>query len=412
MKKHFTTVGLLALLSLVVIFYQRASIPHNISFDEIEFAKLALSLDRAPYMVYNSFTTGHSTLYFYILLASFKMFGVNNFALRFPSAIFGIISVLLFYFIMNKAFKNTFLAFLLSATLLSMRWFVNFSRFSFEATFLLFLELLSTLFLFKFLENKKPHNLLLSGAAAGLAFHSYYPGRIFFLLPLIFIFLKQAKKYTFLFLAAFIIVASPLILYLTQHPDIRISQVSLLSDTKLSPGKKIGLIGANIKKTIFMFNLKGDMNGRHNYPGKPSLNPILGVLFLGGLIIALKNYSQFYNQYFILYFFLSLILTIVSNTQDNPNMLRTFTAIPAVVYFVGGAYLWLWQLKTYFKKELTVGLIIILFTTSTFYEIKTYFLFQSRVMKNSFEVLCNLQEVIKYDVRKIPLKCRVSRNLF
>jgi len=161
-----------------------------------------------------------------------------------------------------------------------------------------------------------------------------------------------------------------------------------------------------------MFNLKGDMNGRHNYPGKPALNPILGILFLGGLITALRKYSQFYNQYFLLYFFLSLILSIIGRTQDNPNMLRTFTAIPAVVYFIGQAYLLLWQLKTYLKKEFVIGFIAILFIVSTVYEIRTYFVFQSRVFRNSFEVLCSLQEVIKYDTKKIPLPCRVSKNLF
>ncbi len=412
MYKHIIAIGSLILLSSFVIFYRYASIPHNISFDEIEFAKLALSLDKIPYTVYSSLFTGHSTLYFYILLISFKILGVSNFALRFPSALFGIINILIFYFIMNKVFKNTFFAFLLSCVLLSMHWYINFSRFSFEATFLLFLELLSTFFLFKFLENKKIHNALFSGITAGLAFHSYYPGRIFFILPLFFLLFKQAKKYAFLFLLIFSLIVLPLLIYLTQHPDIRITQVSLFTNSKLTFGERVSLIGTNIKKTALMFNLKGDMNGRHNYPGKPALNPILGILFLGGLIIAIRNYSQFYNQYFLLYFFLSLILPIIGRTQDNPNMLRAFTAIPAVVYFIGKAYLRLWQLKTYVKKELVVGFIMILFIVSTFYEMRTYFVFQSRVFRNSFEVLCSLQEVIKYDTKKIPFACRVSRNLF
>lgn len=411
-SNHIVAVVTLIFLSALIIFYEYLSIPHNISFDEIAFAKLALSLDKAPYTVYSPLATGHSTLYFYILLFSLKIFGVTNFALRFPSAVFGVVSILLFYFIMNTVFKNTFFTFFLSCTLLTTRWFINFSRFSFEATLLLCLELFSTFFLFKFLENKKTHFVLLSGITAGLAFHSYYPGRIFFLLPLFVLFLQKTKRYALLFIVVFSLVASPLVIYLAQHSDTRLSQVSIISDKKLTPGEKLTQIMQNTQKMSLMFHLQGDMNGRHNYPGKPALNPILGALFLIGFAVALKNHSKFFNKFFLLYFILSLIPSLFTRSQDNPNMLRTFTVIPSLVYFVGNAYLWIWQSRTRIKRGLIVGVMAVLFTVSAFYEIRTYFVFQSRVLRNSFEVLCNLQEVIKYNIEAIPPKCRVSKNLF
>ena len=351
-------------------------------------------------------------MYFYILLASFKLFGISNFALRFPSALFGVITIPIFYLLMNKVFKNSLLAFLLACTLLSMRWYINFSRFSFEATFLLLLELISVLFLFKFLESKKKYFLLLSATAAGLAFQSYLPGRIFFILPLVFLLLQKVKRYALLFIIVFGLFASPLLIYLTQHPDIRLNQVSILSSKKLTSSEKISQIAQNIKKTSLMFHLQGDMNGRHNFPGKPALNPILGALFIIGLVVALRNYSKFSNRFFIFYFILSLLPTFFTVSKDNPNMLRTFTVIPAAVYFIGNAYLWIWQFRTFIKKSFVTGFIIVLFTYSAFYEIRTYFIFQSRVLRNSFEILCELKDVIKYDIRMIPSKCRVSKNLF
>lgn len=414
MKKHLALIFFLILFSSTVIFFRYLSIPQNIAFDEVAFTKLALSLDKSPLQVYSPLFTGHSTLYFYVLLFSLKIFSISIFALRFPSALFGIASVILFYLIMNSVFKNSFFAFFLACTMLLLRWYINFSRFSFEATFLLFLELLSTLFLFKFIEDKKTSNVVLLGIFAGLAFLSYYPGRIFFILPLFFLILQRVKKIVFLFLLAFLLIASPLIFYLMRNPDIRVSQVSLLANKKLTLQEKVGQFGFNIKKTALMFHLNGDMSGRHNFPGKPALNPILGLLFLGGFVLSLKNYSQIYNQYFLLYFLLSLSLPLVGNTQENPNMLRTFTAIPGIVYFAGLSFRWIWDRRI--NKKVLIGLIGTFFVISILYELRTYFLFQSRVFRNSFEITCPLNEIVKYDIkddiRIIPRKCRVSRNLF
>ncbi|OGK18647.1 hypothetical protein A3G67_02195 [Candidatus Roizmanbacteria bacterium RIFCSPLOWO2_12_FULL_40_12] len=410
MKKRVLPIVVLTFLSSAVIFFRYLSIPQNITLDEIAFSQVALSLSESPYTVYSTLHTGHSTLYFYILLLSLKTFGVNIFAVRFPSALFSVASVLLFYLVMSKVFKNSFFAFFVSCIMLFLRWYINFSRFSYETTFLLFLELVSTLFLFKFLEDKQTKSVVFSGIFAGLAFHSYYPGRVFFLLPLFVLFLQKIKKYAVLFLLIFALIASPLISYLVQNPDIRVGEVSLLASQKLIFQEKLNHFGLNIKKTAFMFHVEGDSNGRHNFPGKPALNPILGILFLGGFVLALKNFSQVYNQYFLFYFLLSVSLPLIGITQDNPNMLRTFTTIPGIAYFIGKAYLWIWDRKL--PKKFLIGCVAVLFILSTLYELRTYFLFQSRVFRNSFEIQCKLQDVVKYDVHQIPPRCRVSKNLF
>ena len=104
--KKIAPIIILTILSALFIFYRFNDIPKNLSFDEVEFAKLALSLQNKPYTPYSSLATGHSTLYFYIILFSLKTFGINVFALRFPAAIFGILSVIMFYLIMQKVFKQ------------------------------------------------------------------------------------------------------------------------------------------------------------------------------------------------------------------------------------------------------------------------------------------------------------------
>ena len=104
MKKTIPII-ILTLISAFLIFYRFTDIPKYLAFDEVEFAKLALSLQNKPYTPYSTLATGHSTLYFYILLTSLKTFGINTFALRFPAAIFGILSVIMFYLVI-KELKN------------------------------------------------------------------------------------------------------------------------------------------------------------------------------------------------------------------------------------------------------------------------------------------------------------------
>ena len=438
--KKIAPIIILTILSALFIFYRFNDIPKNLSFDEVEFAKLALSLQNRPYTPYSTLATGHSTLYFYILLASLKTFGINTFALRFPAAIFGILSVLLFYLIMKRVFQKqivhltpntyhlTFIPFFFALILLSSRWFLNFSRFSFEATFLLFLELMSIYFLLladakmtnffatldlatakrlqrsqKKLTSSISSNfyLIISGLFAGLAFLSYTPGRIFFLLPMGFLlFRKQFNNKTMrqllLFIIPFIITVTPLTLYFSTHIDTRIDQQFFLMNHEMPIQEKLTGLWHNVSTTALMFNIKGDINGRHNYPGKPALNPILGLLFTIGLVITMKQWNNNNNKLFLIYFFLSLLPALSTYPWENPNILRTFTVIPAIVYFAGQSLLSGISLFDKSKNKTSVLLILMAFVTvSFFYELRTYFKYQSQVFKESFEIYNPLEKELK-----------------
>ena len=415
MRKIFPII-ILALISAFLIFYRFTDIPKYLSFDEVEFTKLALSLDNKPYIPYSQFATGHSTLYFYILLASLKTFGINTFALRFPAAIFGILSVIIFYLITKKVFQQfnnltmkQWFPFFLSLILLSSRWFLNFARFSFEATFLLFLELTSIYFLISFWREKRSQNifLIISGLFAGFAFLSYTPGRIFFLLPMGFLFLTMKQwnsetiKRIFLFLISFLIITTPLTSYLLTNKDTRIDQQFFLKNSEMTFNEKIDGLWKNISSTALMFNIKGDSNGRHNYPNKPTLNPILGILFIIGLIISIKDFKNLYNKLFLLYFFISIFPALMTYPWENPNMLRTYTVLPSVIYFIGQAIIILCTIvhkitnnKVFEYLILTTFYLILVF--SCFYELRTYFKYQSIVFDQSFEIKLPLEKAIKF----------------
>jgi len=56
MRKIFPII-ILALISAFLIFYRFTDIPKYLSFDEVEFTKLALSLDNKPYIPYSQLAT-------------------------------------------------------------------------------------------------------------------------------------------------------------------------------------------------------------------------------------------------------------------------------------------------------------------------------------------------------------------
>jgi len=398
-----------------LIFYQFPLIPQHLAFDEVEFAKLALSLEKTSYTPYSPLATGHSTLYFYILLASLKIFGINTFALRLPSAIFGVFSVLVFYFILKKIYKNnkiitpTFLL-IISLIFLSSRWFLNFSRFSFEATFLLFLELASIYFLLLAEKENLPSSklniyLIISGIFTGLAYNSYTPGRIFFLLPLAFLvifYLKNLKLKILYFLLPFIIITTPLNLYLLTNKDTRVDQLFFWKNHEMTVNQKITGTIENISSISQMFFLKGDLNGKHNYPGKPALNPFIFLLFFSGLLISLFNLKNPFNFLFLGYFFLSIFPSLAIYPWENPSMLRTFTTIPSTVYFISVTLYHLFSIvKRWYKNKLAfVKIIITVFIfISCFYELRTYFKYQSTVFNQAFEIKLPLEKAIKVELK-------------
>ncbi len=407
-------------LALGVVGYRFMEVPRNTTFDEIEFAKLAINLGTIPYTPYSFLATGHATLYFYLLLLSFKLFGVSLLALRIPAAVFGVLNPILFYAVFKRAFpKNAVLPLLLTLLFATTRWYFNFARFGFEATFLLFLELLSLYGMVRFISREEADKnakgtgswkwLVLSGIAAGLAYNSYQPGRIFAVIPLaLFAFhnvrsfslpsIKQVLRLLLPFFIPFFILILPLTIYLSIHKDTRFYQQFYPDNHEMTLEEKGEFFVRNLKSTAGIFNVRGDVNGRHNYPNKPALNPITGALFITGLIFCVLDLKNKYSTVFFMWFLISLAPTLVTYPWENPNMLRTFTAIPGVIYFIGiVASKLLAFAGSKKRKALTLAAIAVLFAASGIYELRTYFVHQAAVFEEAFEAGGDLQTYLKWD---------------
>lgn len=391
-----------------VIFYKYNQIPLNLAYDEVELAKLALSLDGKAFTAYSQLADGHGTPYFYLMLAFFNVFGVSSFAMRLPSALFGIFNVILFFIILKAVFRDRkewwvrLLPMLLSLTLLTQRWYFNFARFAFETPFLLFLELSAILsFIAWSLVPKRKLFFFDFAFTAGLAYNSYQPGRIFFLIPLFFLVVAKKFREAGMYILIVLLVALPMTLALVSEStkDPRFDQQFFLKNTELSIGEKAQFLTRNAISSTRMFIDKGDVSGRHNYPGKPAINPIIAILMFGGIIITLKNYRNFYNQLFLVWFIIALIPTNLTYPWENPNMLRTYTALPAIIYFVGQTIVFILEKTTKQRHKMLFAGIVALLFFSALYDLRTYFVYQSEIFPNAFERENDLQRNIDVDQR-------------
>lgn len=392
MKRGVFFIGVLFVLSIFFVFFRYNDVPKGLAHDEIELARTAFSLERRPYTPFTPIADGHGTPYFYILLQSFKTFGVNQFALRLPSKLFGIAIILIFYGMMNLVFHSQkkwrkVITLILCLILLTSRWYLHFVRFSFEMPFLLLVELVSLYAMLLYQKNRRMVFLIISGLFAGIAFNSYQPGRIFFLVPLFILFLYKSywKQYV-VYLIMFFIMIVPISSYLLLHPqsDIRINQQLFIKNTSMSIGEKTAFFGSNIVNTVLMFFWKGDINGRHNFPGKPAINPILFSLSLFGLIISFMRKRTKVDFIFLSYFIISIAPTIMTYPWENPNMLRTYTSLPAMFYFIGRGFFQIFSFAH--TKKYAFSLLAFLFMAiviSSYYEMKTYFIYQPLVFKQA-----------------------------
>lgn len=399
---------LTGVVSASLIFYNFLKLPKYLDLDEVEFARLALDLQNKPYTPYHQYATGHTTFYYYLILASFKLFSPSNFSLRLVSAMFGVLSALaLAYLAKQIKTKNKEFIIFFPLVVITQRWFFNFARFSFEATFLLFWEILSIIFLFNFLKTNKAKHIMISALFAGLAYNSYAAGRVFFLIPIIVVFLAKIKRKTAnlaLFLLIFLLTTAPLNLYFFNNTlDTRAQQQVFLFNTQLSLTDKLLFIKDNLIKYTQMFFTQGDVNGRHNYPLKPAVNILISLTFTLGLCQSLKKIivktDSSADKVFLVWFGVTLALPILTYPWENPNMLRTYFILPALGYFsYSGLELLIDKFKLNNKKFIIFSAFMLL---SAVYDLRTYFYYQAQVFDYAFKVTEPLEVIYKTDGLKL-----------
>lgn len=359
--------------------YQLDIIPPGLYPDEAINANEALeTLKTKSFKLFYPQNNGREGVFLWIIAFSFLLFEVSVWSFRVVPAIFGILTVFGTYFLAKELFwlttdnekKAANIALLASFFLSVSFWHVNFSRIGFRAILLPFVLVFSFYFLFrgcrKLFYNKKvgASNFIISGIFFGLGVYTYASFRVAIVIPTIIIALflllfknkgLEKKFGKILYFSLFsTIVSLPLGIFFIKNPEYFMSRASQVF--VFSQQNPIKAFFESLVLHLGMFNFYGDGNWRHNLSGSPQLLWPVGILFLIGFFIVIKNFfHSLKNKNLLLltccllpltWFFIMLSPGILTY-EGIPHSLRTIGVIPIVYIFAGfGA----WETYLFFNR--------------------------------------------------------------
>ncbi len=186
--KRLYTVGILTsilLLSGFLRLWQLGAVPVSPDWDEVSIGYNAYSIlrtGRDEYgtflpLTFRSFDDYKPPMYVYLTVPSVAVFGLNVFAVRLPSAIFGILAVLGTYFLVVELLKSQSIALLSTMLLAISPWHIQFSRIAFEANIGLTINIWAVYFFLRGIYYRR--GLMISFVLFALALYTYHSERIF-----------------------------------------------------------------------------------------------------------------------------------------------------------------------------------------------------------------------------------------
>ncbi|MDP3988164.1 MAG: hypothetical protein Q8P80_03410 [Candidatus Levybacteria bacterium] len=194
MKKwHFFLLGFIFFIAFFLRFYKLGEVPFGFYQDESAIGYNAYSIiqtgkdeyGKSFPLYFKSFGDWKLPVYIYSSIIPIKIFGLNEFAVRFPSALFGALSVIVFYFFAStiiESYESTQIRKRINANNLAITatflfainpWSLHYNRATFEVSISLFLFLLGGLLLYKSFDKKKSLPFVLGTLCFIISLYSY-----------------------------------------------------------------------------------------------------------------------------------------------------------------------------------------------------------------------------------------------
>ena len=418
----------LSLLTIVLMgsslrFYKLGAIPNSLNWDEVSWGYNGYSIAETGRdewgnlfpLSFKAFGDYKQPVYVYLTALSIKLFGLTPFAVRFPSALLGSLTVLVTYFLVKELLmdkeeqedKNLVTKYvpLLTAGLLALSpWHIQFSRVAYEANVGLFFVILGVWMFIKGINKKSWQLLYGSIISLTLSAMTYHSEKIF--TPILFVgllmygyrFLVLNKRLAFGLAVLFIVLNS--IWALDFRTTARGRSVTIFSNqTKvLAPSIEyiefdrqnndiLGVVLHNRRvvyalkyaenylahfNPVFLFITGDDV--RHHAPGMGVLYMVsLPFIHLGFRNIVLQSGRG--GKLLLFWFFLSPVAAALA--IDAPNASRSLIFLPTWQVFEAIGLLsflrYLFTLKHTWISKLVVSLIIVLIAGNVLYYIHHYF---------------------------------------
>lgn len=315
--KQFDILFFIACLLLSPLFFYKLGQTSLVSWDEAWYAEVAKNIMLSGNLI-NMTWNGrpyfdHPTTGYWLMALTFKIFGVNEFWVRFPSAIAGITSIILLYFLGKKLF-NPLVGLSSAIALSSAIWFIFRSRSGNLDSVLTMFFLLTFLLAVKAAENKK----YLFGFIISLSLLFLTKTMVpFTIIPSLILIFYQNKLYKLKDLIL------PALLFLSITGGWFISQI-IQYPNFLQNYIGVGLRGANLEST-HLANLK--LTKDYLYHG-------IGRWFWPGILsLALSIFFRQKRFYILIIFFISFILPIIFSPKIQIWHLIPLSPILILVYF-------------------------------------------------------------------------------
>jgi 4-amino-4-deoxy-L-arabinose transferase-like glycosyltransferase len=358
----YIILAIILLIGFTLRFYDIQNIPTGFFADEVSigynaYTMLIKGTDEYGIsypLFFRAFGEFKSPVEIYSTVPSIALFGLNEFSVRLPSAIFGTATIIAIYFLTKELlskYKNKKTIALIAALLLAISpWHIHFSRIAFEMMpFVLFTTLGVYLFL-KAQENI--HLLLLSTVSFAIAIYSYFPARIF--IPLFCLgifctyynFLWQHKKEIILNFALTLVLLMPLIAHSLSPVGLsRWQQVNVFSHPPKNESISQHILNNYVGHFSFNFLfLKGDIDMPGQFITRQSVRGI-GELYLFqlplivlGLIFLVRKRMWKYTIILFLWLILYPIGSMFTTDQSAQATRSIIGVIPFQIISAVGLY--------------------------------------------------------------------------
>ncbi|NMC36117.1 phospholipid carrier-dependent glycosyltransferase [Candidatus Beckwithbacteria bacterium] len=409
-KQHLL-LGLIIILAAFLRFYHLGSLPYGFHRDEVLNGYVGrftlqngvdLYSNTWPILYFDNFGDYPNILPMYISGLSTYVFGINEFAVRFPIALAGVLSVVLIYLLANFIFQKQNTALFASFLVAIQPWHIVLSRATAEGVLASTTFLLATILLFYGIAKQKLPLLLLSFFLSGSTYLLYPAYRV--LVPIIllpsFVLTDSKKIKTVLITGVIFFFILTLAISQTTWGRGRFDQTTLFSQQSrpyvLIENFKAGMGGRPLLETRIFHNKivlygrellyqylsyfsgdylfsRGGMPQRYQIPDigliyyayllgivlfliPSKLLKLLGIKSLRTKIV--KN-DKWLFYYFLLYILLVAPLASVVTQDDVPNVHRSFlmsvTIVFPIAYVFTQLFNYRWQKKRF---SISLGILI------------------------------------------------------
>lgn len=358
--KKILLIGIIVLAAILRL-YRLSEVPPGVNRDEASIGYTAYSLiqtgkdeyGRIWPLSFESFGDWKLPLYIYTTIPFVKIFGLNELAVRLPSALAGIASVAAIYYLAKILFASEVIAILSAASLALMPWHIHISRVESEAIVASLFVIIGSILFFR----KK---LLLSAiffAATYWTYHGTHVSTTLLLIGITLIYWKDILKTRQWWIATGIgaaLIAGILLVTLPADRT-KLKGISIFGDPAVVHAKielprlatghpdailtrlrynrvsfAIATVVSNYFKSYgpeFLF-IKGGGNRAHNILGYGNLHPIEAPLLILGFIWLIKNRKQ--KQARFLLWWIAIAAVAAAITKDAPHSNRMLMVVPAL----------------------------------------------------------------------------------